>query len=451
MTNPTDLTDPTDPTRTTGATQGMHEIERTARAARTASRIVAGLPGAVKDAVLRTLAEGIESHAALLLAANAHDMSAARDAGIGDAKLRRLELTEQSLGQLAEGLRQIAAMDDPVDEVTRSWTVPSGLSVERVRTPLGVIAMIYEARPGVTVDAFALCFKAGNACLLKGGREANKSNEALAMLAHAALRQHGVPTAALALVTTSDRDELRHLLGLSDDIDLVIPRGGETLIRFVHEHSRIPTVQHFRGVCHIFVDASADAADAADLVVSAKTSAPATCNTTECVLVHEAIAPAFVPALVARCADAGVEIRGDAAFCAMAGDVSDSGEAGDAGNSGAVVPATDADWGCEYLDLILAARVVGSIDDAIAHIATHGSNHTEAILTSDDANAARFRREVTSSCVLVNASTRFNDGFQLGLGAEIGISTSRVHWYGPMGLEGLTTERFVVVGNGQRR
>lgn len=417
----------------------MSTIEQTARAARDAARLVARLDSATKDAVLRTLADAIERETPALLKANARDMDAARASGTTGAKLRRLELTGESLAQIAEGVRQIAAMPDPVNLVSRSWDVPSGLHVERVRAPLGVIAMIYEARPGVTIDAFALCFKAGNACLLKGGREANASNAALESLARDALDKHGAPPEAVTLLTTSDRDEIRTLLSLSDDIDLVIPRGGESLIRFVHEHSRIPTVQHFRGVCHTYVDASADADDAADIVATAKTSSPATCNTVECVLVHEAAAEAFVPALVERCAALGVEIRADERFASLAG------------GAACVRPAADSDWGAEFLDLILAARVVPSIDDAIAHIAAHGTDHTESILTRDEAAAERFCREVTSSCVLVNASTRFNDGFQLGLGAEIGISTSRVHWYGPMGLEGLTCERFVVRGSGQQR
>ncbi len=412
-------------------------IEETARRAREASRLLAKLPGATKDAVLRTLADSIDAERANLRGANAADLDAARAAGLSGAKLRRLELTDASLAQMAEGVRQIAAMQDPVNRVSRSWDVPvSGLHVERVRTPLGVIAMIYEARPGVTVDAFALCFKSGNACLLKGGREAARSNGALVALAHGALAAHGVPTDALALITTSDRDEIRRMLTLSDLIDLVIPRGGESLIRFVHDHSRIPTVQHFHGVCHIFVDATADAEDAADLCATAKTSAPATCNALECVLVHRTIAPRFAPLFAERCGRDGVEVRADDRFRALAP---------------GCAAATDADWGTEFLDLIVAVRVVDSMDEAIAHIARHGSNHTESILTADDANAERFCREVTSSCVLVNASTRFNDGFQLGLGAEIGISTSKVHWYGPMGLEGLTSGRFVVQGHGQRR
>lgn len=417
----------------------MSTIEQTARAARDASRLVARLDTATKNEVLRTLAYSIERETPALLEANARDMDAVSASGTTDARLRRLELTGESLTQIAAGVRQIAAMPDPVNRVGRSWDVPSGLHVERVRAPLGVIAMIYEARPGVTIDAFALCFKAGNACLLKGGREANASNTALESLARDALARHGAPPEAVTLLTTSDRDEIRALLSLSDDIDLVIPRGGESLIRFVHEHSRIPTVQHFRGVCHIYVDASADPGEAADIVATAKTSSPATCNTVECVLVHEAAAEIFVPALVERCAALGVEIRADERFASLAGDAA------------CVRPAADSDWGAEFLDLILAARVVPSIDDAIAHIAAHGTDHTESILTRDESAAERFCREVTSSCVLVNASTRFNDGFQLGLGAEIGISTSRVHWYGPMGLDGLTCERFVVRGSGQKR
>lgn len=413
-------------------------IEVAARRAKDASRAIAALPPSVKDAVLISLAGAIACEAPAILAANAADLDAARRDALSEAKLRRLELTESSLAQLAESLRQIAAMPDPVGSVSRAWDVPSGLHVERVRTPLGVVAMIFEARPAVTVDAFALCFKAGNACILKGGREAARSNRALAALIRRALIEHHAPEHAITLLTTSDRDELRRLLSLSELIDLVIPRGGESLIRFVREHSRIPTVQHDKGVCHIFVDESADPIDAADLCLSAKASAPATCNALECVLVHRAIAPAFAPRLASACAAAGVELRADGRFRALAGGAT-------------IAPATDADWGAEFLDLILAAKVVDSIDDAIAHIARFTSGHTESILTRDDANAGRFCREVTSSCVLVNASTRFNDGFQLGLGAEIGISTSRIHWYGPMGLEGLTIERFVVRGSGQRR
>ena len=415
-------------------------IEALARAARNAASLVASLPTDTRNAVLRDLASRITARRNDVLAANAQDMDAARDAGLDTPKLRRLELTPASLDQLADGLNQVADLPDPVGQVTQSRTVPSGLRVEKVRTPLGVIAMIYEARPGVTIDAFALCFKAGNACLLKGGREANHSNRLLAELAKQSLREHGAPEDAIAAIISSDRVELRHMLTLTDDIDLVIPRGGAPLIRFVAEHSRIPTVQHFHGVCHVYVDEHADLDKALEIVATGKTSAPATCNATECVLIHEAVAKEFVPRLAERAASDRFTIRADARAMALLG-----------GQSGGAEPATDDDWGTEYLDLVLAARVVQSFDEGVDHIQRHGSDHTDAIVTEDAGAAEAFCSRVRSSCVLVNASTRFNDGFQLGLGAEIGISTSRVHAYGPMGLEGLTIERYVVRGNGQTR
>jgi glutamate-5-semialdehyde dehydrogenase len=414
----------------------MTELELLAAAAREASRRLAFLPTDEKNAALLDLASGLESRRGEVLAASARDMAAAERAGLGGPKLRRLELGEKGLTQLIEGVRQVAALPDPVGEVTRDRVVPSGLRVRKVRAPLGVIMMIYEARPGVTIDAFALCFKAGNACILKGGREAAESNAVLARIARDALQGCGLPEAALTLITTSDRDEIRQLLSMESQIDLVIPRGGESLIRFVHEHSRIPTVQHFQGVCHALVDASADLEMALDICVTGKTSAPATCNALECVLVHEEVARRFVPALAERCAAAGVELRGDGLVTSLAPSAKQ---------------AVEDDWGREFLDLILAARVVKGLDEAIAHIQRYGSGHTDAIITKDRASAERFTAEVQSSCVLVNASTRFNDGFQLGLGAEIGISTSRVHAFGPMGLEELTTQRYVVEGSGQVR
>jgi len=414
----------------------MTTIEQLARSAREASVIVAGLTTEAKNAILNDLADRLESRNEEILDANARDMDSARAAGLAPPKLQRLELTADSITQLADGVRQIATLPDPVGQVTRSYDVPSGLHVEKVRTPLGVIAMIYEARPGVTVDAFALCFKAGNACLLKGGREANESNQLLASIVKDALRAHGAPEGAISAITTSDRDEIRRMLTLSDDINLVIPRGGEALIRFVHEHSRIPTIQHFQGVCHIYVDKDADLDNAIEIVATAKTSAPATCNAAECVLIHKNVAGAWTPRLTERLNRDGVELRGDERVCALAP---------------RATPASEDDWGREYLDLILAARVVDSMDDAIAHIERYSSDHTESILTEDARTADEFCRRVRSSCVLVNASTRFNDGFQLGLGAEIGISTSKIHAYGPMGLEGLTIERFVVRGSGQSR
>ncbi len=414
----------------------MSRAEEAAKAARRASRVVATLDTDRKNDVLRALADRIELERKAILAANGKDMERSRADGLASAKLRRLELNDDSIGQLCEGLRQVADLPDPIGTVTRDDVVPSGLHVRKVRAPLGVVMMIYEARPGVTVDAFALCFKAGNACILKGGKEASESNAKLAEIVRSVLSEHDVPEAAITVVTGSDRDELKELLAQEKFIDLVIPRGGEPLIRFVHEHSRIPTVQHFHGVCHIFVDETADLEQAVDICATAKASAPATCNAVECILVHERAADRFVPAFAERCERDGIEIHASHDAVRLA--------------PGAK-PATDDDWGREYLDLVLALRIVPDIDGAIDHIQQHGSSHTDAILTANPDHARRFQNEVQSSCVLVNASTRFNDGFQLGLGAEIGISTSRIHAFGPMGLEELTTQRFVVEGSGQTR
>ena len=414
----------------------MTSMEQIAAQARAASQRVARLPTDTKNAVLLGLADGIENSVATIREANEKDLASARDAGIGDAKLRRLALSDDAVRQMADGLRQVAALDDPVGKTTKEYTVPSGLLVRKVRSPLGVIMMIYEARPNVTIDAFALCFKAGNACILKGGREAAESNQALARLAADALTAESVAPQALSLLTTSDRDAIKELLCLDQYIDLVIPRGGETLIRFVHEHSRIPTVQHFHGVCHVFVDESADLEKALTICVTAKTSAPATCNAAEAILVHKNVAESFVPQLVQSYREASVEVRGDEAVCNLCNDAK---------------PAGENDWGKEFLDLIVAVKVVSDLEAAIEHINRFGSCHTDSILTGDERSASAFTDRVQSSCVLVNASTRFNDGFQLGLGAEIGISTSRIHAYGPMGLEELTTQRYVVQGDGHAR
>jgi glutamate-5-semialdehyde dehydrogenase len=408
------------------------EIILHATAARDASRELATVSTEAKNAVLLDLAESIGANTISILAANELDLAAARHAGLAAPKIARLGLTAQTLAQTAQGLRQVAALPDPIGSISRDQYVPSGLHVQKVRIPLGVIAMIYEARPAVTVDAFALCFKAGNASILKGGKEAERSNAALAALIHGVLDRHQLPRASAAVMSTLSRDQLRELLTLDTLIDLVIPRGGTDLIAFVREHSKIPTVQHATGVCHIFVDESADVDAAVRVCINAKTSAPAACNALECVLVHQAIAPRFVPALATAMASAGVELRGDPAFASLA--------------PGAT-QARDADFGSEFLDLILAGRVVPGLDQAIEHIRRHSSGHTESILTASEENARSFIRRVGSSCVLVNASTRFNDGFQLGLGAEIGISTSRVHAFGPMGLEELTTQRYVVHGS----
>lgn len=411
-------------------------IVTTAAAAREAATKLAVLSTDAKNALLLDLASRIDKNEASILKANQLDLDAATANGVTGPKLKRLTLSPESIGQMVEGLRQIVALPDPIGGVTKEYAAPSGLAVRKERCPIGVIMMIYEARPNVTIDAFSLCFKAGNACILKGGREAAHSNEILAALAHDALTAAKIPSEALTLLTTSERETIKRLLAMEQYIDLVIPRGGTELIRFVHEHARIPTVQHFHGVCHIYVDSEVDIAKAIDVCATAKTSAPATCNAAEAVLVNADIADAFIPKLAARLAADGVEIHGDERVCSLAASAK---------------PATDDDWGHEYLDLIMAMKVVPSLDAAIEHIHRHGSNHTDVILTTNAAAARAFTQRVQSSCVLVNASTRFNDGFQLGLGAEIGISTSKIHAYGPMGLEELTTQRYVVQGDWHTR
>lgn len=407
-----------------------------ATAAREASRVLAATPTQTKNRVLRDFADELVAASDAILAANRSDMERARANGLAASKLKRLELSSTSIQQLATGLRQVADLPDPVGAVTSEKRVPSGLRVRRVRVPLGVVCMIYEARPGVTADAFALCFKSGNACLLKGGREAGDSGAVIATVARRVLRAHALPESAITLITSSDREELKSILRLDTLIDLVIPRGGEDLIRFVAEHSRIPTIQHFKGVCHVYVDKAADLDRAINVCVTAKTSAPATCNAAECYLIDRAIAAEFLPRLAGALADAGVEARGDEA-------------------SRRIVPslarAAADDFGREFLDLVAAISIVDGVRGAIEHINRYGSRHTEAILSRDAAAIDAFRAGVDASCVVANASTRFNDGFQLGLGAEIGISTTKLHAYGPMGLEELTTQRFEVDGDYQTR
>lgn len=410
-------------------------IRGVAEAARVAARVVAKTSAADRTRALTAIADAIEAARAAILAANAVDMAAARAAGTGDAMLDRLLLTDARVAGLARAVREIAAAPDLLGRVERREVRPNGLAIERVRIPLGVIAMIYEARPNVTTDAAALCLKAGNACILRGGREAIESNRALLAAVQAGLAAAGLPTDAVQLVPVTDREAIAELVKLDELIDLCIPRGGEGLIRYVAEHARVPVIKHYKGVCHIVVDAAADLERAVAIVENAKTSRPGVCNAVETVLIHRAIAERAVPALVARLA--GVELRGDATVQALGGP--------------SVRPAGEDDWSAEYLDLILAVRVVDSLDDAIAHIERYGSSHTESIITDDAAAAEKFLREVDSSTVMVNASTRFADGGELGLGAEIGISTTRLHAYGPMGAEGLTTTKFVVRGTGQVR
>jgi glutamate-5-semialdehyde dehydrogenase len=411
-------------------------IRGVAEAARRAARIVGKAPGEARSAAIAAIADAIDRARVDILAANAQDLAAARDAGLAPAMLDRLRLDEARVAGLSRAVREVAAAPELVGRVERAERRPNGLEIQRVRIPLGVIAMIYEARPNVTTDAAALCLKAGNACILRGGREALESNRALLRAVQAGLVAGGLPAEAVQLLPLVDREAIAELVKLDDLIDLCIPRGGEGLIRYVAEHARVPVIKHYKGVCHVYVHAAADLDQALRIVENAKVQRPGVCNALETLLIDRAIAPAFVPRLVAALGDR-VELRGDEAVRALGGT--------------AVHPAVEADWYTEYLDLILAVRIVDGLPAAIDHIERYGSSHTESILTRDEAAAERFLREVDSSTVMVNASTRFADGGELGLGAEIGISTTRLHAYGPMGAEGLTTTKFVVRGSGQIR
>jgi glutamate-5-semialdehyde dehydrogenase len=407
-----------------------------ARAAREASRPLAALSAAVKDELLRRMADALEAAIPELLTANERDLQGGRDKGLSEAMLDRLRLDETRITAMAEGLREVALLPDPVGEVTGMWRRPNGLQVGRMRIPLGVIGIIYEARPNVTADAAALCLKSGNAVILRGGSEASHSNSAIGRILQGELAGMGLPTAALQVLDTVEREAVLELLKLEEEIDLIIPRGGEGLIRFVSEHSRIPVIKHYKGVCHVFVDEGADLEIAERICINAKVQRPGVCNAMETLLVHRQAAAGFLPRIAASLQGLGVELRGCAAVRAICPQIGE---------------ATDEDWAAEYLELILAVRIVDDLDAAIAHIRRYGSLHTEAIVTRDYARAQRFLREVDSSTVLVNASTRFADGNQLGLGAEIGISTSKLHSFGPMGLEDLTTRKFIVLGDGQVR
>jgi glutamate-5-semialdehyde dehydrogenase len=410
-------------------------IRAQALACRDAAQAVAALSTDAKNALLRAMADALEADADAILAANAEDLRAAEAKGTGSAMLDRLKLDPQRLAGIAQALREVAALPDPVGLVTRRDVRPNGIAIERVRVPLGVIAMIYEARPNVTADAAALCIKAGNGVILRGGSEALRSNVAVVGALERALLAHGVPAAAITLIRELSREAMVELLQLNDIIDLAIPRGGEGLIRFVAEHARVPVIKHYKGVCHLYVDASADLDLALDLLLDGKVARPSACNALETLLVHADIVADFLPRAASMLRERGVELRADHRSCALID----------------AKPASDDDWDAEFLDLILAVRVVDSLDEAIAHIRRHGSDHTEVIATADEAAAARFVHALRSAVVMVNASSRFSDGGELGLGAEIGISTTRLHAYGPMGAESLTIERFVVRGEGQTR
>ncbi len=414
----------------------VNMIGAMARDAKAASRGLRSLERGQKDDALLKMAEKLINRREIIAAENQKDLSSAKDAGLSPAMLDRLTLNEGAITTMADGLREVAALPDPVGAYPGMWKRPNGLLVGRVRIPLGVIGFIFESRPNVTVDAAALCLKAGNAVILKGGSEAIFSNIALGELMAEALHEAGIPQKAVQVIPTTERAAVNALISLDDHIDVIIPRGGEGLIRFVTEHSRVPVLKHYKGVCHIYVDQSASFSMAKDICFNAKVQRPGVCNALETLLVHEDAAAGFLPEMAKRYGDVGVEIRGCPKTLALVPEAK---------------AATESDWPAEFLDLILAVKVVGSMDEAMDHIETYGSQHTEAIITNDYERSQRFLAQVDSSVVMVNASTRFNDGNQLGLGAEIGINTSKLHAFGPMGLEELTTTKFVVYGQGQIR
>jgi len=411
-------------------------LTQLAQRARRAANALAAQPTASKNAALERMAALLEKNESLLLEANAKDLERAREKGLSTAMLDRLRLTRERIDETAESLREVASLSDPVGEISELSVRPNGLQIGHMRIPLGVIFMIYESRPNVTADAAALCLKSGNAVILRGGSEAFGSNQAIVSLWHRALEQVGLPPASVQFVATTDRAALDALLQMEEWIDLVIPRGGEGLIRRVVERSKIPVIKHYKGVCHLYVDAFAKLDMAVELTLNGKVQRPSVCNALETLLVHEAVAADFLPALWNKLKEAGVCVRGCERTRRLLPDVDE---------------ADEADWPREYLDLVLAVKVVSDMEQAIEHIERYGSSHTEVIVTENYTHAQAFLRRVNSSCVLVNASSRFNDGGQLGLGTEIGISTSKLHAFGPMGLRELTTQKFIVLGQGQVR
>ena len=411
-------------------------ISGIAENSREASRTLASAPSSQKNDFLLRFADLLVAETDNLLAENAKDVSDAEEKGLSAALVDRLRLNPSRVSSLADGLREIAELPDPVGKISAKWDRPNGLSVEKKRIPLGVIGIIYESRPGVTADAAGLCVKSGNCVILRGGSETIRSNLAISRLMADSLSQSGLSPYTAQVVPVADREVVTEMLKLEDKIDLIIPRGGEGLIRFVAENSRIPVLKHYKGVCHVYVDEHADLGMAEEICRNAKVQRPGVCNSMETMLVHSSVASDFLPATIQQLEGEGVSIKG----CENTRKLVPH-----------VAPATEEDWYEEYLDLVLNVRVVSTIDEAISHIQTYGSMHTDAIVTKDAENSEKFIKEVDSSAVMVNTSTRFNDGFQLGLGAEIGISTSKLHAFGPMGLEELTTSKFVVTGTGQVR
>jgi glutamate-5-semialdehyde dehydrogenase len=411
-------------------------VESLAVAAKKAARNVASLSTTSKNNVLLRMAEALQEQKKYIQAENEKDLQAGREKGLSAAMLDRLALSDKVIESMIVGLQEVIALPDPVGEIDEMIKRPNGLMVGRMRIPLGVIGMIYESRPNVTVDAAALCLKAGNAILLRGGSEAINSNLALAKVLQDALASEKINPAAVQVMPTTDRKAVNVLLSLEEYIDLIIPRGGDGLIRFVAENSRIPVLKHYKGVCHVFVDAGADLDMAVDIVMNGKCQRPGVCNALETLLVHQDIASDFLPLVASSLVAAGVEIRGCPRTKEILPDIKD---------------AVEEDWPAEFLDLILAVKVVDDLDGAMDHIDTYGSQHTEVIVTRSYPNGQRFIKEVDASAVMINASTRFSDGGQFGLGAEIGISTTKLHAYGPMGLKELTARKFIVYGDGQIR
>ena len=412
------------------------DILQIAQSARQASLKLANLSSGIKNKALLSMADELLKNADAIKKANNKDVAAAKDKELSKAMIDRLTVTDKVLKTMSDGIKEVAALPDPVGEISKMWKRPNGLVVGKMRIPLGVIGIIYEARPNVTADAAVLCLKSGNAVILRGGSEAINSNLAIAKVLQDTCKKQGIPNAAIQVVPTTEREAVLEMLKLEEYIDLIIPRGGEGLIRFVVDNSKIPVIKHYKGVCHIFVDEFADLAMAEKICFNAKVQRPGVCNAMETMLVHKKIAKEFLPKIGKKYQEAKVELRG----CDETRKILSFAK-----------PATEDDWSAEYLDLILAVKIVKDMDEAMHHIAKYGSLHTESIITRDYSNSQRFLREVNSSTVLVNASTRFSDGFQLGLGAEIGISTTKIHAFGPMGLEELTTQKFIIYGEGQVR
>jgi len=413
------------------------QIEELGRRARRAARTLARCSTDAKNAALEAMADAIEAAEGDIIAANAQDLAAAPGYGLNSSAIDRLRLTPERILAMAKGVREVALLPDPVGEVIRAWTRPNGLKITKLRVPIGVVGIIYESRPNVTADAAVLCLKSGNACILRGGKESLHSNLAIAKALSVGAQNAGLSPDVIQLVPFTDREGVRLLAQMDRYLDVIVPRGGHALIEAVVEHARMPVIKHYHGVCHVFVDRSADLDMAEKIVLNAKCQRPGVCNALETLLVHRDVAEKFMPKVAASLAAAGVELRGDVRTCEVLGNKAK--------------PATEADWSAEYLELILSIRVVDSLEEAVEHIENYGSHHTDSIVTADESAARKFLAAVDSATVLWNASTRFSDGGEFGFGAEIGISTDKLHARGPMGLEELTTYKYLVEGTGQVR